>query len=295
MQKIILLINEEGINWVEFINSNRIQNNSSIESLLVDFTKIDYIKTAQLTSLACLVEEYFINGVAIKFIESEIGEAAQYLRDIQFYNYWDRTYDRKSYTNNFNEYCIGLWKINEHQIDSYTNKVKGFAEKHWINDKEFTELHTTLSELFLNICDHSKSEVSGYCITQYHPTHQEVKISVCDFGVGIPNTVNEFLQKHNMSVLPDEEAISKALEERFSAESMPKNRGLGLFYLKNQIDSCNGKMKLFSGKSVLEYDANVKEFKFQNCKLNGTLFDITLDSSNFELKDTEIFDDKLDF
>lgn len=91
------------------------------------------------------------------------------------------------------------------------------------------EFQTCMSELFNNINDHSAFDV-GSVYAQWYPQRKNLQIVVADFGQGIPTTVRRVEPQ-----LSDNEAIIRAFDEGFSSQSTPRNRGQGLYYLRQNV------------------------------------------------------------
>lgn len=276
-------------NWINFITQNRKKNsNGNVTTLKVDLSPTDYIYTVQLVSLACLIEEYHKGGVSILFMECSNSDVCTYLSEIKFFNYWDADFNRKTYTVIENTNCLCLWNIHMDMIDSYVNFAKDFAEKQWKQGKDFSSLHISLAELFNNVRDHSKSEVSGYCITQYHPTHQELRISVCDFGIGICNCVKQFLQKKG-DVVSNVEALEKAFTLNFTAESQTHNKGFGLNTISDNVTGLNGTLEVYTNDTQLIVNPKDKIASNMTSNIDGTIFDIIIDTNHLDDLEEESF------
>ena len=79
-------------------------------------------------------------------------------------------------------------QISEEMISGYASQAQKYFEGNYLHNKNLLPLATALSELFFNISDHSKSNISGFCLTQYYPNVGKIKFAVCDFGIGIPSS-----------------------------------------------------------------------------------------------------------
>lgn len=90
-----------------------------------------------------------------------------------------------------------------------------------------------LSEIFNNISDHTERD-NGGIFAQHFPNNREVKISIADFGRGIPHNVRTVAP-----MLDDNAAIMQAVELEFSTKSTPRNRGIGLDYLLQTVVGVN--------------------------------------------------------
>ena len=93
------------------------------------------------------------------------------------------------------------------------------------------------------------------------------------------------------------EALKKAFENRFSTQSTPRNRGYGLSTLKNIVKSCNGSLKVTSNNALMTMQSSGNKEYFEEVEQNfqGTIFDISLDVTTFELQDNTTLRDEFIF
>jgi len=117
------------------------------------------------------------------------------------------------------------------------------------SERDFAEVRTCLGEIFNNIHDHSGSD-AGCIFAQWYPKESELQIAVADFGCGIPAVVR--------SVEPDisdANALVRATEDGFSTKSNPRNRGIGLFFLiQNVVERFGGSLTLRSGSGAVRFE-----------------------------------------
>ncbi len=107
------------------------------------------------------------------------------------------------------------------------------------------------------------------------------KISISDFGVGIPFNVN-----NKINGLSDHQAIDKACEAGFTTQTTLRNRGAGLDVLiKNVVAKNNGVVIIQSRKglvSCVKLNGVLKRSAKPAAGFYpGTLIQITLDTSKF--------------
>lgn len=218
-----------------------------------------------LVSLACLLEEYYLNNINIQFIEGGNIELTEFLSAVNFFTYW--TTDR--YINNYIpariNTTLSLWKISEEMISGYASQAQKYFEGNYLHNKNLLPLATALSELFLNISDHSKSNISGFCLTQYYPNVGKIKFAVCDFGIGIPSSIKNYLNNKKESGITDTDCLLKAFEFSFTTQSTPRNRGFGLDTIKTIIQSNNGMLRVISNSACYIIDNG-------NIRVNGHLW-----------------------
>lgn len=293
----IKIISTSKNSWTHFVNRNRYERakvqNQDLKTLVVDFSKCTFMEPFHVVSLACLVEEYFINGVEIGFIPGGL-ELMEYLQDINFINFWGSNRNVSEYIPAERKSALSLWKISEEMVSSYANQAKLYFEQNYIQDKDLFPLATALSELFMNIFDHSKSSVSGFCLTQYYPHSGKIKFSVCDFGIGIPTSINRYFNENNLPIKSDLECLVKAFELSFTTRSTPRNRGFGLDTINSIIEGNKGVLRLVSNRGCIEMSEQPKSFQPRE-SFNGTHFEIVLNVENLTAKSTETEDFDFDF
>src|SRR5690606_6033326 len=127
--------------WSNFITKHRYNNIlftvPYIERIIVDFSRCGFLEPYHLTSLSCLIEEYSHYKVKISFKFLEYSPLTQYLRDINFLNYWlSAVKDQQNYIPTERKTCLGLWKISEEMIYRYTSLAKNYYETNYIVDKD---------------------------------------------------------------------------------------------------------------------------------------------------------------
>lgn len=132
-----------------------------------------------------------------------------------------------------------------------------------------------ISEIFNNIRDHSAYTV-GSIFAQWYPNINSLKLSVGDFGKGIPATVAT-VEPH----LAGAAAIERAFHPNFTSQSTPKNRGKGLDFMRRNVClSLHGSIKVYSGGAsvIAQRDGHICHLKpiLGNSGYTGTLFDIEL-------------------
>ncbi len=62
-------------------------------------------------------------------------------------------------------------------------------------------------EIYANAFEHGRTDIGVFSCGQHYPKLGELKLTVIDFGVGIPRNVRDFLKNSN---LPADEALKWA-------------------------------------------------------------------------------------
>ena len=137
-------------------------------------------------------------------------------------------------------------------------------------------------EIYANAFEHGKTGIGVFSCGQYYPKLKELKLSVVDFGVGIPQNVRDF-QKNNR--LPADEALRWAFQKGTTTRGGTVTCGIGLDYLKQFVHINKGKLQILShdGCATIDKDGEIYEKK-QTC-FGGTIVNISLlcDESRYDL------------
>lgn len=278
--------------WSNFISANRyIFHDKKPIKLVINLSECLFIEPFHLVSLACLIEEYHLNGVEIHFVNAENYELIEYLSNIRFFEYWSEGFDRTKYTNAKIRTTLCLWKISKSMISPYVQYAQKYFEENTIRDKNFSPLNISLSELFNNIYAHSNSIIDGFCLTQFYHSSKMVKIAISDFGIGIPKSVNNYLKKRSLPKLSDEKAIKKAFDLKFSAKTKPHNAGFGLDTIKTILNESNGILHVVSNKGVFKIKDKRETLYVSKGEFHGTHFELILDTKTFENQRDDIRQD----
>lgn len=149
-------------------------------------------------------------------------------------------------------------------------------------------IRTCIKELFNNINDHSTLN-TGFVHAQHYPNNKQVRVTVSDFGRGIPSTIRE-----RFGDMHDDAAILHASMEGVTAQSQPNNMGAGLSFLIDRITGCHGKVRIHSLSGNLycfrDNGATVKRRSLGNGSYPGTLIEISLDTRLFVADEEERVD-----
>lgn len=270
--------------WTGFINRNRLSAQKvKPKKLQINFELLYKVMPYHLVSLSCLIEEYSNEGVEIHFKKNE-NRTQHYLRKIEFFKYWRFDFDRTIYHSlTTNKTTLCLWKIHYEMIYTYSQFAKQYFEANFIKDKNLDPLHISLSEIFNNIFDHSESVITGYSLTEYFPEKELFVIAVCDFGVGIPKKINDYLESLDEKKLESSKALKRALEFGFSTKTKSHNRGFGLDTILSLMEALKGEILIISNDVYYRKEAGKEPtIKIMDISYPGTNIVIYLDASKLE-------------
>lgn len=139
-------------------------------------------------------------------------------------------------------------------------------------------------EIYANAFEHGQSPIGIFSCCQHYPNKHELKLSVVDFGVGIPSNVRMFF-KHDPRAHSLNAASCLKWAFQRGTTTKPNNRGLGLDLLKEFVKINKGKLEVFSHEGYAIIDSKREEFLNRSTFFEGTLINITFicDESYYHL------------
>lgn len=127
-------------------------------------------------------------------------------------------------------------------------------------------------EIYANAFDHTHSPIGIFSCGQHYPKKKTLKLSVVDFGVGIPFNVRRFTNQPQMSA-------AQALQWAFRRGNSTKlqdgiARGLGLDLLREFVKLNKGKLEIYSHEGHVCID-ETQRFASRKETFSGTIVNIT--------------------
>ena len=278
------------IPWVEFAQKELSSDYTGITHVVIDLRNKGFLYPFQIVIIGCLVEML----IQLYSVKPTFRRGTQvlnnHLNNIKLKKYWETGFDRDKYTKSQNGTTLCLWHISKTMIESYGMEAQKYFSRTFFNDRDLQPLSSNLVELFNNIFDHANSLINGYVITQYYPNLHRLTFSICDFGIGIAKSVNNFLESNGKSTIKDSLAIRRSIVRGFTSKSTPQNAGFGLSNVYDFVKDSQGTMRIISNKGYFFMSHNVQDtYRRLNFDFNGTLIDVSVNTNTFE-----ILDDKYD-
>ena len=264
-------------------------------ALVVNVSACRFLTPGHLVVLACLVEAYYQKGIVVSLGVSD-NEVHGYQEGIRFFDYWQPEFDRARFTRQDIDTTLCLWQVHPEMIDSYTRQAQSYFTQQVLPGKNLDVLGLNWAELFNNICDHSRSEVQGYCFTQHYPNRQQLVTAVCDFGIGIPTSINQMRRAMGAALPPETAALQEALRRGVTTRSTPRNRGFGLDSLATSVHALGGELIFMSNFARLTQSASgeVHTKALPYC-VPGTLIVVTLNTASLPDVEDEPDADEIGF
>ncbi|MEG5039962.1 MULTISPECIES: ATP-binding protein [unclassified Microcoleus] len=131
----------------------------------------------------------------------------------------------------------------------------------------------TVWEIYANAFEHGQTDIGVFSCGQHYPTLKELKLTVVDFGVGIPKNVRLF---RNLPDLPADEALKWAFEAGNTTRRGNVAGGVGLDSLKRFVKMNRGKLEFFSHNGYVLINKDEETYQNRQTFFGGTLVNITL-------------------
>lgn len=238
--------------------------------------------------IAALIELFSNEGITFEY-----GKLSSALSATRFSN--PHRYDGVS------EHVLNrVWKFSSSQeisniVDAYSKELR---KEDRFSVGTISSLMWSLNEVMDNVLIHSGIE-TGYVMGQIHKSSKNIAFSVCDYGVGILNSLRESnIHKPRTAI----DAITLAIKEEVTRDSS-LGQGNGLFGLHSIISQGNGTLeitssgaayKLIGGKTILNKDLPMRSKKAPGTIVDFQLYygnDISLENAlKFRGKDYSIVD-----
>ncbi|KAB8139246.1 sensor histidine kinase [Gracilibacillus oryzae] len=241
-----------------------------------NFTKLKFIEPAGVTILSNLFEWLHKRGVSSRIIYPENCSGKknpiQFLDDSNFF----MRYAGKNLTRNPNPRPTTI----PLKLVAYSDGPRWLEREFsfWLSNQlniPLTSLATIricFGEIFNNIRDHAQENI-GCIFAQHYPGSNEIKITISDFGVGIPENIRRVRPS-----LQDDEAVMIATTEGFTSQTSPRNLGAGLHTLiENVVKNNNGSVHIHSNYGILNCTKGIVSNEVEKfASLKGSFYPGTL-------------------
>jgi len=177
-----------------------------------------------------------------------------------------------------------------------------YLKTHWlghgwvhVSERLRDEIVGRVWEIYANAFEHGQSPIGIFSCGQHYPKQHELKLTVVDFGVGIPSNVRMFF-KHDARAqsLSAASCLKWAFQRGTTTKPNGTSRGMGLDLLKEFVKLNKGKIEIFSHEGYAIIDSKREEFLNRSTFFEGTLINITFirDESYYHLA-SEVLEEPL--
>jgi len=185
-----VLSDTDRIVWIKEINSIRMEyeNMSNIESitvLLPGSIRRTELHPMNIVSLACLLE--FLNSKckSLKVLVQNNDTLNFLCSDLKLEAYFAGLPHTEAASSNL----FNLWKIIPEQAPSYSHGLSSYFKQNLFKDLDISFFNIAIDELYGNVADHSNANGVAYSYIEYDQISKALKVSFCDFGIGIPTSI----------------------------------------------------------------------------------------------------------
>lgn len=252
------------------------------EEIFIDFSKADFLYPSGINILLiigkhlqktkrCKIRQNFPENSEVKnfLVESGFSEVVKI----------DVPIDTSIPPHNGNY----IYKIRQFSWpdDYHVEKLIDVIEKELaLSEKVRLDAHENLTELILNVQQHSNSPINCFIIGQGYPNTYRVRFCIGDAGIGIKKHLG---LKYNELLTKDaSESIEKALIEGVTGALGNQNSGVGLSYFRKFVHACGGSFTILSNDGLYSEEASLLRPLITKKPLDfefpGTLIDFTISS-----------------
>lgn len=124
-----------------------------------------------------------------------------------------------------------------------------------------------IGELVRNVLEHAHSETGAIVAAQYYAKSNTIRIGICDTGIGIRKSIEQFWPNHAQN---DLDAIKWALNPGVSGTTTHEggtgdNAGAGLYFIKSIAKIARNYFMIYSGSGI--YKLLLRDKRFENPRL----------------------------
>ena len=164
------------------------------------------------------------------------------------------------------------------------NKIVNYLQKQWLgrgwldcSECLQQEIVANTIEIYENAFAHGETNIGTFSCGQYYPNLKELKLTIIDFGVGIPFNVRNYLNQPQLSA---DAALRWSFANGHTTKPNPIPRGIGLNTLKEFVKVNNGQLEVFSHNGYAIIGNNKEIYDNRHSHFAGTLVNITFQCNN---------------
>lgn len=265
------------------------QVNDYFEDVRFDFSRCEFLRPNAVA---------FFGGLA-RLIESRLGAAVFDWSTL--HNSWVRTTIRQNgFACSFDNPSAPWDGTSIPYREDKTLDMNGIMDyltynwigKGWVHvsDRLRDAIAGKMWEIYNNAFEHSGTEIGVFSCGQYFKTHNDLILSVIDFGRGIPANVRNFLRQYAEEKLVAKLTGASCLRWAFQAGNTTKVGelgGSGLDLLKEFVRINQGKLEVYSNEGYAIIDKDGERYENRDISFEGTVVHITLrcDENLYQFRD----------
>jgi hypothetical protein len=162
------------------------------------------------------------------------------------------------------------------------DEVIDYLRKEWLKPRYLNlspqlrdALAGNLWEIYANADEHSSSPIGVISCGQFYPVVGKLKLTIVDFGIGIPQSIREFFGRPIRA--------DRALMWAFKPGTTTKTdigRGLGLSLVKDLVMANKGRLEVFSNEGHFRLDGAGEVYQERRGSFSGTIITVELCRDN---------------
>ena len=167
------------------------------------------------------------------------------------------------------------------------NSIVDYLQQQWLgrgwvncSDNLQNEIVSNAMEIYENAFEHGQTNIGIFSCGQHYPRMKKLKLTIVDFGVGIPHNVRNFLNQTHLSA---EEAIEWSFASGNTTKPQNIPRGVGLNTLKEFVKVNNGQLEVFSHDGYAIIDNNQENYQNRGTVILEEHWSILLSSATMAL------------
>jgi len=156
--------------------------------------------------------------------------------------------------------------------------IDNWIGKGWVqvSPKLCNKIAGKMWEIYANSFEHSQTPIGVFTCGQHFRYHNQLVLSVIDFGIGIPANVKQFLNSDpRAEALPADACLRWAFESG-NTTTVGVPRGLGLSLLQEFVSVNKGTLELYSSDGYVKMSSDGQVFQNNTHCFDGTVLHITL-------------------
>ncbi|MFG6105305.1 hypothetical protein U2F10_23825 [Leptothoe sp. EHU-05/26/07-4] len=238
--------------------------------VMLDFSGCRFLRPNAIAFLGGMARSLELKGICVDIDLESIQD------DVR------RTLDRNDFLTSFGEEpypwggnSVPYRQYSYKELDSIPEYLEGkWLGRGWlkISNHYKEEIISNTLEIYQNAFEHSDSQIGVVTCGQQFPNMELLKLTVIDFGVGVPENVRNFLNRPNM---PSEDALQWAFEKGHSTRK-GFSGGDGLSILKSFVMDKQGKIEIYSHDGYAIFSEDSEDYRVIDSYFEGTLVNITV-------------------
>ncbi|MDA2392159.1 ATP-binding protein [Bacillus cereus] len=251
------------------------------KKILVDFTCLQHISplgiTCLLSTLEFLDEKYFLDvqvydhGVIgymermdfFKYCPEDVKSGFDERIDMEYY-YSRNRWDKKKNLLEVRQASI------EEEIDEINTSVKEILRSKKLQPNRISDIQSFITELGNNVIDHA--DANCFVSVQYYKSNETVQISIADAGIGIFESIKDYIDDSESHKVIERAIFTKA------SSKVDEERGKGLIEVKARAFQWSRDAQLYLRTNDSKYQITEKKLKLleEGNKSFGTFYHIVI-------------------